>query len=111
MSQIPHILLLEDLPADAWLIEQQLRDAALRFEFVCVTNKADFERALAEFSPDLILADYTLPDYDGLSALRRAAEWNVTVPFIIVTGSLSEETAVECMKAGATDYVLKERLS
>src|SRR5688572_13074900 len=111
MSHIPHILLLEDHPADAYLIEQELREAGFGFEFVCVASKERFERALAEFSPDLILADYSLPTYDGLSALRRAAEWNPNVPVIIVTGSLSEETAVDCMKAGATDYVLKERLS
>ena len=68
-------------------------------------------RELDEFRPDLILSDYTLPRFDGMSALSLARERAPAVPFLIVTGSVNEETAVGCMKAGATDYLLKSNLA
>ena len=69
------------------------------------------ERELDEFRPDLILSDYTLPRFDGMAALSLARERAPAVPFLIVTGSVNEETAVGCMKAGATDYLLKNNLA
>jgi PAS domain S-box-containing protein len=106
-----HILLVEDLPTDAELIERELRRAALNFSLRRVDTRESFLTVLKEFKPDLILSDYSMPTFDGLSALRLAEELAPGVPFIIVTGSINEEVAVECMKAGAIDYVLKERLA
>lgn len=104
------ILLLEDMALDAELIQRASQQSQARFEFRWVQNRDAFLEALDQFVPEVILSDYLLPDINGLEALRLAAQWDPRVPFIIVTGSINEETAVECMKAGATDYVLKERL-
>src|SRR5215207_1176721 len=105
------ILILEDVPMDAELVEYELRRSRIPFDARCVDTRADFERELDEFRPDLILSDYTLPRFDGMSALSVARERAPTTPFLIVTGSVNEETAVGCMKAGATDYLLKSNLA
>src|SRR5205807_960593 len=89
----------------------KLRKAKLNFSAQRVETRDAFLAALKDFSPDVVLSDYSLPHFDGMSALRLAQALAPTVPFIIVTGSLTEETAVECMKAGAFDYVLKESLT
>src|SRR5829696_8941570 len=105
------ILILEDVPMDAELVEYELRRSRIPFDARCVDTRADFERALEEFKPDLILSDYTLPRFDGMAALSVARERAPATPFLIVTGSVNEETAVGCMKAGATDYLLKSNLA
>jgi PAS domain S-box-containing protein len=105
------ILILEDVPMDAELVEYELRRSSIPFDARCVDTRADFERELDAFQPDLILSDYTLPRFDGMSALSVAKERAPTTPFLIVTGSVNEETAVGCMKAGATDYLLKSNLA
>jgi two-component system, cell cycle sensor histidine kinase and response regulator CckA len=110
MNKPPHILLLEDVPADAELAERELRRAGIEFTSLRVDTEADFRRALDEFAPDLILSDYKLPQFTGLDALHILRELKTGVPLILVTGSLTEELAVECMRAGATDYVLKSSL-
>jgi signal transduction histidine kinase len=104
------ILMLEDVASDAELIERELRKAELEFAAKRVETKDDFLAGLRDYAPDLILSDYSLPTFDGISALALAREFTPLTPFIIVTGSLSEETAVECIKAGAADYVIKENL-
>ena len=96
---------------DAELVEYELRRSSIPFDARCVDTRADFERELETFQPDLILSDYTLPRFDGMSALSVAKERAPTTPFLIVTGSVNEETAVGCMKAGATDYLLKSNLA
>jgi PAS domain S-box-containing protein len=105
------ILILEDVPMDAELVEYELRRSRIPFNARCVDTRADFERELEEFRPDLILSDYTLPRFDGMAALSVARERAPAIPFLIVTGSVNEETAVGCMKAGATDYLLKSNLA
>lgn len=105
------ILLLEDVPMDAELVEYELRRANVEFESRWVSTRAAFEAALEEFEPDLVLSDYTLPQFDGMAALAACHARYPTLPFIIVTGSINEETAVRCMKAGATDYLLKSNLA
>jgi two-component system cell cycle sensor histidine kinase/response regulator CckA len=105
------ILILEDVPMDAELVEYELRRTRIPFDTRCVDTRDDFARELDEFRPDLILSDYTLPRFDGMSALSLARERAPTTPFLIVTGSVNEETAVGCMKAGATDYLLKSNLA
>jgi PAS domain S-box-containing protein len=105
------ILILEDVPMDAELVEYELQRAHIPFSAKRVDSRESFLRALEEFSPDLILSDYTLPRFDGMTALSLARERAPSVPFLIVTGSVNEETAVGCMKAGATDYLLKSNLA
>jgi signal transduction histidine kinase len=105
------ILLLEDTESDAELVDRALRRANLSFTLRRVDNDADFVRELDENSPDVVLADYRLPTFDGLSALRIVRERYPDLPFLIVSGTLGDEKAVEVLKLGATDYVLKDRLS
>lgn len=110
MEKELRILILEDVPADAELMEHELRKAGIEFSSRRVDTKDDFIKGLEDFSPDIILADYKLPAFDGLSALEIAKEKLPDLPFIFVTGAMGEEWAVESIKKGATDYVLKDRL-
>jgi PAS domain S-box-containing protein len=103
-------VLLEDDPNDAELIELTLAKDGLDVEWLHVVTEADFRAALASAPPDLVLADYTLPGFDGLAALQIALAERADTPFIFVSGSLGEERAIEALKSGATDYVLKDRL-
>jgi PAS domain S-box-containing protein len=105
------ILILEDVPMDAELVEYELERARIPFAARRVDTRESFLREIGEFAPDLILSDYTLPRFDGMAALSLARELAPSVPFLIVTGSVNEETAVGCMKAGATDYLLKSNLA
>ncbi|MEO7476320.1 MAG: PAS domain S-box protein, partial [Gemmatimonadales bacterium] len=105
------ILILEDVPMDAELVEYELERARIPFDTRRVDTRDAFLREIDEFRPDLILSDYTLPRFDGMAALALARERAPTTPFLIVTGSVNEETAVGCMKAGATDYLLKSNLA
>jgi two-component system, cell cycle sensor histidine kinase and response regulator CckA len=105
------ILIVEDVPMDAELVEYELERARISFAARRVDTREGFLRELDEFHPDLILSDYTLPRFDGMSALSLARQRTPTTPFFIVTGSVNEETAVQCMKAGATDYLLKSNLA
>ncbi len=111
MSQPLRILLVEDLHTDAALVEREIRKSGIDFTSKRVETREAFLAALGEFGPDVILSDYSLPRFDGMSALRLAGDHAPNIPFIIITGSLNEETAVECIKAGADDYVLKDRLA
>jgi two-component system cell cycle sensor histidine kinase/response regulator CckA len=104
------VLHVEDVPADAELAVRELRKAAFDFETRRVETREAFVAALKDFRPDVILSDYRLPEFDGMQALLLAKEHAPDVPVIITTGSVNEETAVACMRAGAADYVLKEQL-
>jgi two-component system cell cycle sensor histidine kinase/response regulator CckA len=104
------ILIVEDVPADAELVEQELRRAGLDVDLRHVEEEGPFRDALDEFRPDVILADYTLPRFDGLAAVRVTRERHPDIPVIIVTGSINDETAVRCLEAGAAEYVLKDHL-
>jgi len=104
------ILLLEDSDLDAELIIRQLRQKGIQFIPRRVQTRNDFARAIAEFQPEIILADYKLPAFDGGQALAIARENCPDVPVIIISGAVGEETAVELLKNGATDFVLKDRL-
>jgi two-component system cell cycle sensor histidine kinase/response regulator CckA len=96
---------------DAELVEYELGRARIPFLSRTVDSRDGFLRELDEFNPDLILSDYTLPRFDGMTALSLARERAPSIPFLIVTGSVNEETAVGCMKAGASDYLLKSNLA
>ena len=105
------ILMLEDMPVDAELCSHELKRSGLVFTSRRVDTQADFEQALQTFSPDLILSDFSMPGaFDGLSALDIAREQAPETPFVFVSGTIGEERAVEAMKRGATDYVLKDKL-
>jgi PAS domain S-box-containing protein len=103
------IINLEDSPLDADLIRARLQDAGVECDVVRVDRRETFEAAMLS-SADLILADYSLPGYSGTEALETARRLQPRTPFIFVTGALGEERAIDLLKAGATDYVLKERL-
>src|SRR2546423_7401954 len=103
------VLLLEDRPSDAELLLYELRRAGFDVASQRVDREADYLAAL-DPSLDIILADYTLPQFDGLTALRHLQERGLDIPFIAVTGMQSEEAAVQCMREGASDYLLKDRL-
>jgi PAS domain S-box-containing protein len=105
------ILSLEDDPKDVGLIQALLEAEKIICELRRVETEAEFVAALEQGGVDLILADYTLPSFDGASALKLALHKCPDVPFIFVSGTLGEEVAIEALKVGATDYVLKTRLS
>jgi len=104
------IVHLEDDPADAELVREALVESGLAAEIACVDNREDFLAALLEAPPDLILSDYNLPSFDGATALILAREKYPEVPFIFISGTIGEDRAVEVLRNGATDYVLKTRL-
>lgn len=110
MAEPLRVLILEDSPTDAELIQFELQDAGITFTARVVKTEEDFVRALQEFSPDLILSDYNLPQYDCARALAEARRRCPDTPFIMVTGTIREERAVEILTQGARDYVLKSHL-
>jgi DNA-binding NtrC family response regulator len=103
------ILILEDEAWDAALAQRLLVGAGLELTAVVVDTKALFVEQLAAFQPEVILSDYHLPGFSGREALKIAQEINPDIPFIIWSGVLGDEAAVELIKQGATDYVLKDR--
>ena len=105
------ILLLEDSDFDAELVIRELRKGGLPFVWHRVQTREEYRLALANYLPDLILVDYKLPDFDGGQAIIMAKESCPDVPAIVVTGAVGEDTAVELFKKGATDFVLKDRMS
>jgi len=110
MSKSIRVLIFEDLPTDAELAEREILAALDSCEFRRAETREEFLVALKEFRPGLIVSGLKLPSFDGLTALKLALEHSPEVPFIILTGSMNEVTAVECLKAGAWDYVIKEHV-
>ena len=105
------VLHLEDCDSDGLLVERQLRESGLSVRVKRVESRADFLRELSAFQPEVVLSDNSLPDVDSRGALAALLERKVDVPFIVVSGTIGEERAVDILKRGATDYVLKDRLS
>ncbi|HPL64705.1 MAG TPA: diguanylate cyclase [Syntrophales bacterium] len=105
------ILALEDVEEDAQLIERELRNTGISFTLKRVEDEASYRKMIKEFRPDLILADYSLPSFDGSTALEIALKEIPDAPFIFVSGAMGEELAIDLLKRGATDYVLKNKLS
>jgi DNA-binding NtrC family response regulator len=105
------VLSLEDDPKDTELIQELLGTEGIVCEITRVDTQKEFLASLEQAGIDLILADYTLPSFDGLSALKLALSSSPDVPFIFVSGTLGEEVAIEALNIGATDYVLKTRIS
>jgi len=105
------ILILEDVELDAELIQTQLRREGLSFVSRIVETEKEYVKELQEFKPHVILADHSLPQFDGITAMHIAHEIAPSTPFIFVSGKIGEDFAVEMLKEGATDYVLKNNLS
>lgn len=110
MDKPIRILHLEDVPADAELVEYELQKGNIKFEKRVVDNKDDFVKMLGDFNPDIILSDHSLPSFDSVQAITILKEKKLDIPFILITATVSEEFAVDIMKQGASDYILKDRL-
>jgi PAS domain S-box-containing protein len=111
MREKLNILMVEDIPSDAELVKHEIRKSDIQFNELIVETKEEYIKAIHEFKPDIILSDYSLPLFNGMQALLLRQALAPLVPFILVTGSLNEETAVEVMKAGADDYLIKEHIT
>jgi signal transduction histidine kinase len=105
------ILLLEDNAPHAELVEHFLRTSGIKFRLTRVETREAYLEQIEQHPPDMILSDYALPSFDGYGALALAKEKVPNIPFIFVTGTMGEEVAIETLKSGATDYVLKTRLA
>jgi len=110
MDKVLKILMLEDLQDDVGLIERTLRKEGMNFSSRRVDSQEEFSECLTNFQPDVILSDHALPQFNSLEALKICRKQAVNVPFILVTGTVSEEFAVSCLKQGADDYVLKSNM-
>ncbi len=111
MGEDLNILILEDVPFDAELINRELEKSGMKFSSRRVEEEYEYINELKRFKPDVILADHSLPHFDGISALEIAKKKCPDVPFIFVSGKMGEDFAIEALKCGATDYVLKGSLS
>jgi signal transduction histidine kinase len=110
-GEVLRILLVEDSAFDLEIIRDILRGLGRELRLAAVATRAGFEAELKRELPQLILSDYSLPGFDGITVLQIAQELAPEIPFVFVTGTLGEEVAIEMLKLGATDYVLKNRLS
>lgn len=106
-----HILVLEDRDDDVELMKHMLKRDGISFVLEVVDSREEFDSALSAFQPDVILSDHALPQFNSLDALNMARGKGLQVPFILVTGTVSEEFAVSCLKEGADDYILKSNLA
>jgi len=104
------ILIVEDDPVDIDLLRYELRKNEFEYEHTLVQSKAEYEAALTNFKPDIILSDYNLPSFDAQKAFWIKQRLHLDIPFIIVSGAIGEENAVELIKNGVTDYVPKDKL-
>ena len=105
------ILFIEDSPHDVELIQRELRRASIEFTSVVVQTRHDFLYALEKFTPDLILSDFTLPQFNSLEALSILKQNKIAIPFVNITGAVAEHFIVESIRAGADDYILKTSLN
>jgi len=110
MADLIKVLILEDVLLDAELAMRELENEGINFNSIIVEDREDYIKELKNFKPDIILADHSLPQFDGISALNIKKEVSPDTPFIFVSGKIGEEFAVEMLKEGATDYVLKNNL-
>lgn len=104
------ILILEDIPAHAEIVAHEIKKLGIDFRMERVETREEFEKEIEACRPDIILADYSLPSFDGISALKIALLKCPKTPFIFVSGAIGEERAIETLRAGATDYILKDNM-
>jgi diguanylate cyclase (GGDEF)-like protein/PAS domain S-box-containing protein len=105
------LLMIEDVPSDAEISLRELKRSGMEFVVRRVETEAELRRECEEFEPDVVVSDFALPHFDGLSALRIVRQLRPDLPFIFVSGTIGEETAIESLRSGANDYVLKTNLS
>ncbi|HEY4371458.1 MAG TPA: EAL domain-containing protein [Burkholderiales bacterium] len=110
MAEVIRVLHVEDSPVDGELLMYQLQRAGLASECRRVDSESAFLRQLEEFQPHIIMADFTMPQFSGMEALAIARDRTPDIPFIFVSGTIREDIAVEALKAGSADYVLKDNL-
>jgi PAS domain S-box-containing protein len=111
MDRELRILILEDVSSDVELLLRELRNGGFAFNYVHVHSRDDFMHELQKAAPDLVLMDYSLPGFDAMAALRLVQQITPHVPCIVVSGTIGEEVAIETLKKGATDYILKNRMA
>ncbi len=111
LQDVYRILFIEDNKNDYELTIREIRNSSIKFLERLVQTKSDYVASLQEFNPDLIISDYLLPNFTGMEALKIRNKIDIEIPFIILTGSMNEETAVDCMKEGANDYVIKDHIA
>ena len=111
MENVLKVLVVEDVATDAELIERELKKAGFKPVACIVETREAYVHAIEEFGPDIVFSDYNLPSFNGMQALLIRQEKLPNIPFILVTGANHEEIAVDCMRAGADDYILKENLT
>ncbi len=111
MADRLRILHLEDSPQDSEFVQRELRRSGTPINFRCVDTREAFVEQLEIFQPDLIISDYHLPSFDGLTALALVRERLPELPFILTSGYIGEEGATEALKCGATDFLLKANLN
>lgn len=104
------VLIAEDNEMDQLLIQRELKKSELIYQSICVDNPEDYIKQLIQFNPDIILCDYSMPQFGAIDALKILERMALPIPLIIVTGTLSDEMAVSCLKKGAVDYILKDKL-
>lgn len=104
------ILFAEDVATDKEIAEREIKNNKINVVSALVDTEAEFRIELEKFSPDIVISDYSMPRFDGMSALKITREKDPYMPFLLLTGSNNEETAVNCMKAGADDYILKDNM-
>jgi signal transduction histidine kinase len=104
------ILILEHEPDDIELLQYELKKGGLHYSSEVVQERKGYEQALRDFKPDIVLSDYVLPEFDGATAFYIKKEISPDTPFIIVSGTIGDENAVELIKAGVTDYLLKDKM-
>ena len=105
------ILFVEDSPNDVEMIHREIRRAGIEFTAKIVQTREDFLDGLLNFNPDLILSDYTLPQFTSIEALEIIKERKIVIPFINLTGAVAENFIIESIRAGADDYILKTSLN
>jgi len=108
---ILRLLFLEDLESDFELAKAELQRNKIKFKCTRVECKEAFLKAVVEFKPDIIISDYMMSTFTGMEALKLSLEFHPYIPFIILTGSMNEDTAVQCLRSGAADYVIKEHIA
>ncbi|MCE3225523.1 MAG: domain S-box protein [Bacteroidetes bacterium] len=111
MNKTIKILHVEDLETDAELVKRELKKGKINFQGIWASNRAEYENALRDFDPDIVLCDHSLPSFTSTDALMILKESGKRIPFILVTATVSEEFVVAMMKEGIDDYILKDRLS
>ena len=111
MEKEIRILMLEDMEEDAVLVDWALQKEKIAFTRLRVDTREEFTDALKSYGPDVILSDHSMPQFNSIEALKICQENKLNLPFILVTGTVSEEFAVNCLKSGADDYVLKSNLA